>query len=157
MGSNTKPTLSTVLPVLFEIQSSLEEFIKKAPKGTGIMFARKLLANIKSRFPSCNYKESELYQLAMLLDPRFKDILCGTETDAVNLLQRKTLDKRRQHISRDLVKISGTEVNTSFNVEHLNNNNYDKWSYFNKKIKSKTIIERDEYESIKKQVNFINH
>lgn len=60
MGSRTKPTLSMVLPVLFEIQSSLEEFIKKASKGTGIMFARKLLANIKLRFPDDKYKQSEL-------------------------------------------------------------------------------------------------
>ncbi|CAL1672396.1 unnamed protein product [Lasius platythorax] len=153
MESNTKPTLSTVLPVLFEIQSSLEEFVKKAPKGTGIMFARKLLANIKSRFPNCNYKESELYQLAMSLDPRFKDVLCGTVTDAVSLLQRKTLDKRRQHISRGFVEISATKVNTSSSVEQLNNSNNDKWSYFNKKVKSNTIIEKDEYELIKKQVD----
>lgn len=55
MGSTQKPTLSMVLPALFEIKASLKEFILKAQKGTGIMFARALLANIQTRFPDSDY------------------------------------------------------------------------------------------------------
>lgn len=149
MGSKTKPTLSMVLPVLFEIVSSLEEYIKKAPKGTGIMFARKLLANIKLRFPDNNYKESELYQLAMLLDPRFKDVLCSNKINAAHLLEAKALDK--QHIIDDLENIPTNEINISSNSELLHNN--DKWSHFKKKTQSKVIVQQDGNELIKKQVS----
>ncbi|KMQ88300.1 zinc finger bed domain-containing protein 4-like protein [Lasius niger] len=72
MGSRSKPTLSMVLPVIFEIKSSLEDIIKNAPKGTGILFARKLLANIKLRFTDSKYWESPLYRIAMLLDNGLK-------------------------------------------------------------------------------------
>lgn len=150
MGSRTKPTLSMVLPVLFEIQSSLEEIIKKASKGTGIMFARKLLANIKLRFPDKNYKESELYQLAMLLDPRFKDVLCS-EINATHLLQKVAIDKWKQHVLNDF-ETPANEINTSCS-ELSNNNNKDKWSHFKKKTQSKIIIQQDGHELIKKQVS----
>lgn len=124
-----------VLPVLFEILSALEEFVKKVSKGTDIIFARKLLANIKFRFPDNKYKESELYQLAMLLDPRFKDVLCSSEVNVAHLLERKALDKWKQHILNDFVEThtSANEIKTLRGSELPNNR--DKWSHFKKKTK----------------------
>lgn len=97
MGSRTKPTLSMVLPVLFEIKSSLEDIIKKGSKWTGIMFARKLLANIKQRFPDSEYWNSPLYRTAMLLDPRFKDAL--SKKDSTSLLEEKAMENARKNLT----------------------------------------------------------
>lgn len=103
MGSCKKPTLFMVLPVLFEIKSTLEDFIRKSKKGTGIMFAKNLLANIKLRFPDIEYFESKMYQTAMLLDPRFKDVLVSDDLQAATLLEDKALEKWRQHIRRGII------------------------------------------------------
>lgn len=51
MGSSSKPTLSMVLPVLFEIQSSLQDIIKKAPKGTGYNVCKKTFIQHKTEIP----------------------------------------------------------------------------------------------------------
>lgn len=74
------------------------------------------------------------YQLAMLLDSRFKDVLCDSEINAAHLLQRKALDKWKQQILNDIVETPANEINTSLNSELPNNS---KWSHFKKKTQSK--------------------
>ncbi|KAK3932322.1 Zinc finger BED domain-containing protein 4 [Frankliniella fusca] len=111
LGSSTEVTFSTVIPVLFEIKSSLEDFIRKAKKGTGVMFARKVLSKLEERFPDCDYKDNELYQTGMVVDPRFKDILISSfdgDKTAHFLLERKALEKHRRHIRRGWVRMEET-------------------------------------------------
>jgi hypothetical protein len=107
LGSVTEVTFSTILPVLNEIKASLQEFIRKSAKGSGIIFARTLLSKMKQRFPDDKYRDNEFYQLGMLLDPRFKDLLlCLDEDDktAHHLLEKKALEKLRSHIRRGWVQ-----------------------------------------------------
>ncbi|MBW0552209.1 hypothetical protein O181_091924 [Austropuccinia psidii MF-1] len=73
MGSENSPTSSMILPTIFEIEHDLTEFIRRAPKGTGIQFARKLLSNAQERFHY--YYGNDTYKTAMLLDPRYRNVL----------------------------------------------------------------------------------
>lgn len=98
MGSRTKPTLSMVLPVLFEIKSSLEDIIRKQSRRMGIMFARKLLANIQQKFPDSEYWNLPLYRTAMLLDLRFKNALLNAR-DSTSLLEEKAIENLRKNIT----------------------------------------------------------
>ena len=92
LGSTSEPTLSMVIPVLYEIKIS--DFIRKpSNKGSGVVFARALLKNVTERFPDKDYKSNKLYQLATLLDPRFKDLLMNNKYEASRLLEHRTLKK----------------------------------------------------------------
>lgn len=86
------------LPILFEIKSSLEDIIRQAAKEIGIIFARKLLANIILRFTDSEYWELPLYKTAMLLNPRFKDTLLSNKNGTS--LPEKENCKRKN--SRDI-------------------------------------------------------
>ncbi|KAK3916831.1 E3 SUMO-protein ligase ZBED1 [Frankliniella fusca] len=106
LGSSKEVTFSTVIPVLNETTTSLHEFIMKAPKGSGILFARKLLAKVEERFPHESYAENEFYQIGMIIDPRFKDLLVSSyENDRTGhlLLESQALDKYREHIRRGII------------------------------------------------------
>lgn len=67
------PSLSLKIPVVYGIQSVLENHIERKEHGSGIVFARNLLKSLKSRFPM--YKRDAKSVLAMTLDPRFKTVL----------------------------------------------------------------------------------
>lgn len=149
MGSRSKPTLSMVLPVIFEIKSSLEDIIKKAPKGTGILFARKLLTNIKLRFTDSNYWESPLYRIAMLLDPRFKNILLSNK-DSAYLLQEKAIEKQRENTNNN-----NTIVNQTQSLLAELSPNKNKWGHLKKKIDIRNMKIPDEEEKIKMEVIII--
>ncbi|XP_071640285.1 zinc finger BED domain-containing protein 4-like [Temnothorax longispinosus] len=154
MGSCKKPTLSMVLPVLFEIKSTLEDFIKKSKKGTGIMFAKTLLANIKLRFPDIQYFESKLYQIAMLLDPRFKDVLVSDNLQAAALLEDMALEKWRQHIRRGIIQCTTTNQEAA-NISALSASSQKKtkWGHFQKKtVMVKNMEIPDKMDNIKREV-----
>lgn len=107
LGSATLPTLSCVIPVLYEIRKDLEEFVKKARKGSGIQFARSLMEHLEDRFPNYEYKHNDIYVLAMLLDPRYKDVLC--DGSANSLLQSAAEAKYREHMRRGLIEQNNSE------------------------------------------------
>ncbi|XP_077280023.1 zinc finger BED domain-containing protein 4-like [Temnothorax americanus] len=154
MGSCKKPTLSMVLPVLFEIKSTLEDFIKKSKKGTGIMFAKTLLANIKLRFPDIQYFESKLYQIAMLLDPRFKNVLVSDNLQAAALLEDMALEKWRQHIRRGIIQCTTTNQEAAnISVLSASSQKKTKWGHFQKKtVMVKNMEMPDKMDSIKREV-----
>ncbi|KAJ1521791.1 hypothetical protein ONE63_003426 [Megalurothrips usitatus] len=104
LGSQTVPTASMVLPVICEIQAELQEFIQKAPKGTGIQFARKLLTNVENRF--FYYNSKEVYKVAMVVDPRFKTLLEHESwfTTGKELLIDEADEKYLQRIQKGLVQ-----------------------------------------------------
>lgn len=154
MGSCKKTALSMMLPVVFEIKSTLEEFIKKSKKGTGIMFAKTLLANIKLRFPDIEYFESELYQIAMLLDPRFKNVLVTNDLQAIALLENNALEKWRQHIRRGIIQCTTTTQGAA-NISALSASRQKKtkWGHFQKKTEMvKNVKIPDKMDSIKREV-----
>ncbi|KAE8740381.1 hypothetical protein FOCC_FOCC014119 [Frankliniella occidentalis] len=103
MGSETGPTASMILPVIFEIESELEDFIRKAPRGSGIQFARKLLAHIQARF--LHYKTNLTCKTAMLVDPRYKDILQSDNwaSTAREILEEKAEEKYYSRVRKGLV------------------------------------------------------
>ncbi|XP_020298431.1 zinc finger BED domain-containing protein 4-like, partial [Pseudomyrmex gracilis] len=147
MGSRSKPTLSMVLPVLFEIKSSLEDIIKKAPKGTGILFARKLLAIIKLRFIDSNYWESPLYRIAMLLDLRFKNTLLSNK-DSASLLEEKAIEALRENTKSTTFETK-VHINQSLPESFTKRS---KWGHLKKKVNIRNINSPNEETKIRIEV-----
>ncbi|XP_034238086.1 zinc finger BED domain-containing protein 4 [Thrips palmi] len=102
MGSEQKPTASMILPTIFEITSDLKDFIRSAPRGTGIQFARKILSNLESRFEY--YRDNETIKVATLVDPRYKNILEDQSwiQSAQEILENEAAEKYRVRIRRGL-------------------------------------------------------
>ncbi|KAK3918538.1 Nucleotide-binding protein ZMO1325 [Frankliniella fusca] len=110
MGSERKPTASMIRPTIFEITSDLNDFIRNAPRGTGIQFARQVLSNLEKRFEY--YLDNETLRVATLIDPTVKDIL---EDDtfypaASKVLEEKAEETYRSRIRRGLVSPNVSEV-----------------------------------------------
>lgn len=122
MGSESKPTASMILPTIFEITSDLKEFIRKAPKGTGIQFARKILENLEERF--AYYKENETLKFATLIDPRYRDILVDFTwtSPSAAMLENKALEKYRSRVRRGMATESVSAISDTDNQASVVNN-----------------------------------
>ena len=155
LGSHSMPTLSMVIPVLYEITTHLEQYIKTSKKRTGIMFARKLLANVKSRFPDSDYQNNELYQIAMLVDPRFKSHLMTSTTIATELLVSKAFELKRLKMQDGSSQPSPSMDTSTSSPEKPQTKSSSKWGNFKKLInKSGSEPEnRSEEDLIRKQVS----
>ncbi|KAF0684010.1 zinc finger BED domain-containing protein 4-like, partial [Aphis craccivora] len=68
------PTFSMVNPLIYTIETKLNNFIvKNSNTAAGLGFARNLKKSISNRFQAC--KNDPAYLLATAIDPRFKTIL----------------------------------------------------------------------------------
>ncbi|XP_063221590.1 zinc finger BED domain-containing protein 4-like isoform X2 [Bacillus rossius redtenbacheri] len=71
MSGESYPTTSMIIPILHCLTSNLESHAQQ--QKDGILFAKALCKNLKSRFP--NFKKEQVSCIAMLVDPRFKGVL----------------------------------------------------------------------------------
>lgn len=108
MGSEKGPTASMILPVVYEIESELQEFIQKGPRGSGIQFARKVLARVKDRFDK--YRSDLTCIIATLIDPRYKDLLENDHwpASAKEILEQQAKEKLDSRIARGLLETNST-------------------------------------------------
>ena len=84
-----------VIPILYELYDKLNTFINDPKsKGTGVMFARKVVSALQTRYPQ--YKEKLSDSACTYLGPKFKYLLFdATEMEGI----RKELEEFYQHSS----------------------------------------------------------
>jgi hypothetical protein len=103
------PTRSMVIPILYGLYDKLNTFINDPKsKGTGVMFARKVVSALQTRYPQ--YKERLPDSACTYLDPRFKYLLFdATEMEGI----RKELEEFCQLVHNNITHATGVTGRSS--------------------------------------------
>ncbi|XP_063216906.1 zinc finger BED domain-containing protein 4-like [Bacillus rossius redtenbacheri] len=104
------PTISSKIPLLYGIEATLSNYVEEQ-SNPGIAFAISLQKSIKSRFPLYTTVKEDM--IAMVLDPRFKNILLQDHENLI-CVQRITSDLK---VVVDKKTASVPEENPSDTVE----------------------------------------